>query len=275
MLILVSIWAIAANWIACNKGFYHLPKQGDKTTPSISHLQLIVSFGLYFLFSYGAVAFLLMIAGSQSSITMITAVQFSVMVVLFLSLQSFFYNKDRTVWSIIWKDKSRAPNFPIGLDFLFGMFTWLLSFPIVTVVSDLLDKLLKTVFNFEHYEQNAVKFVQLAAKSPPALLFALFSVLVMAPLVEEFLFRGVLQTYFKKRLGAKSAILLSALLFAFFHFSIHQGLGNVSLISSLLILGGFLGFLYEKRGSLWAPIGLHVAFNVISAVRILFFPETS
>jgi len=153
------------------------------------------------------------------------------------------------------------------------VFTWLLSFPIVSVVSEVVDKFLQSAFGLKYYEQTAVKFVKAAMSSPLSLTFAILSILLLAPLVEEFLFRGGLQTFFKKRLGAKAAILLSSLCFALFHFSPSQGLGNIPLIVSLFILGGFLGFLYERQGSLWSSIGLHMTFNAISAFRIILLPE--
>ena len=60
--------------------------------------------------------------------------------------------------------------------------------------------------------------------------------------------------------------------FALFHFSSLQGVGNVSLILTLLVFGGFLGFIYERQSSLFASIGLHMTFNVASTLRILISP---
>lgn len=285
MTIFVLIWIVAANWLAYTRGFYKFPKQQGNAAVLISNFQLLAVFGSYLLLTYVLTRFLLvyLLAAMRRSdptltslpISVLTGLQFGVMAILLLVIQWIIFEKDRTVFRKIWKDRTHTPPSSPLVDLWYGVITWFLSFPLVTLLADFVDTVLKKLFQLQEYEQNAVKFVKIAQTSPLSLIFALLSVLVMAPLVEEFLFRGVLQTYFKKRLGAHAAILLSALLFALFHFSPGQGLGNVSLILSLLILGTFLGFLYERQGSLWAPIGLHIAFNSISAFRILFTPDVS
>jgi len=283
MLILIAIWAIAGNWLAWSKGFYTLPKESKPSIPSISTFSLLTSFGIYLIVSFlltplfaRFVLWSMHQANpeiSSLSTTFIAGLQFSSMLVIFLLLITFIYRQNSLHFFKIWKDKTPKPTSPAEFDFGLGMITWFLSFPIVTVLSELVDKILKSFFGLKIYEQTAVRFVKVAMDSPTSLIFALLSVLVLAPLIEEFLFRGILQTYFKKRLGIYASILLSALCFSLFHFSPNQGLGNVSLVLSLFILGGFLGFLYERQRSLWACIGLHAAFNSISALRILFFPE--
>jgi membrane protease YdiL (CAAX protease family) len=74
-------------------------------------------------------------------------------------------------------------------------------------------------------------------------------------------------------LGTKAAILLTSLAFALFHYSGSQEIGNVSLIASLFTFALFLGFIYEKQSSLFASIGLHMTFNLASALRILLAAE--
>ncbi len=280
MAILVILWAFAANWLAYTKGFYQLPKQQGNEVPLVTNFQLISVFALYLLLTYFVSQVLLL--GFQAlwrpanpPVSAITGLQFGVMLILFLILQWFMFGRDPISFRKIWKDKAHTPPSSILLDLWVGGITWFMSFPLVSILGDLLDTTMKQLFHLKDFEQNAVKFVKVAMNTPLSLIFALLSVLIMAPLLEEFLFRGVLQTYLKKRIGPKAAILLSALVFAIFHYSAGHGLGNVSLIFSLLILGTFLGFLYERQGSLWAPIGLHIAFNSVSAFRILFTTDLS
>lgn len=285
MIILVAIWAIAVNWLAFKKGFYTFPKKGAKTSPLITHGQLFASFGIYLILSLfvapllAQFLFKLVHAFSPSTTSLpiiwITGFQFFSMVLIFCLLTSFIYQQDHLLFWKIWKDKQQIPCRPIEFDFGIGVLTWFLSFPIVTVIGEVADFILQSFFGLQTYEQAAVRFVKGATDSPLSLVFALLSILVLAPLVEEFLFRGILQNYFKRLLGVKAAILLSALFFALFHFSFSQGLGNVSLMVSLAILGLFLGFIYEKQGSLWTSIALHITFNSISALRIILLPESS
>ncbi|MBS0628977.1 MAG: CPBP family intramembrane metalloprotease [Verrucomicrobia bacterium] len=281
--ILLILWAFAANWLAYTKGFYQLPKQQGKDRAVVTGLQLLGVFILYLLLTYVISRFILlaiqtMLKNQNPSITTlpisaITGLQFGVMLILFYILQWFMFGRDQISYRKIWKDRTHTPSSSIWLDLWIGGITWLMSFPLVSILIDLLDVVMKQLFQLEDYEQNAVKFVKVAMNTPLSLTFALLSVLIMAPLLEEFIFRGVVQTYLRRRIGPKAAILLSAFIFAIFHYSAGHSLGNVSLIFSLLILGTFLGFLYERQGSLWAPIGLHIAFNSVSAFRILFTPE--
>ena len=83
-----------------------------------------------------------------------------------------------------------------------------------------------------------------------------------------------MQSWFKERLGPKAAILIAALCFACFHLAPSQGAGNISVAISLFTFACFLGFIYERQGSLYAPIALHMTFNTVSALRILFIPES-
>ena len=95
-----------------------------------------------------------------------------------------------------------------------------------------------------------------------------------APLLEEFLFRGLFQTWIKKHLGVKAAILIASLCFALFHVSVAHGVGNLSLVPSLFVFSCFLGFIYERQKSLFASIVLHTTFNLVSTLRIIFTIDT-
>lgn len=285
MFIFLVVWSLGANWLAYRKGFYFLPPENKKEAPLITFLQLAIGFAIYLVIALFLAPLLLNYlvkslgtidsANASSSIALVTGVQVFSLIGLFCLLQFFFYSQNKDLLKKIWKNTASPRSKPIEFDLGLGVLTWFISFPVVTLLGELFDLFLKLFFGLQHFEQIAVKFVKQAMGSPFSLIFALFSVLVMAPLIEEFLFRGLLQTYFKKRVGARSAILLSALLFSLFHFSMSQGIGNISLIFSLFLLGGYLGFLYQRQESLWAPIGLHMTFNAISAFRILFFPEVA
>ncbi|MBI4566953.1 MAG: CPBP family intramembrane metalloprotease [Planctomycetes bacterium] len=84
-------------------------------------------------------------------------------------------------------------------------------------------------------------------------LVMLFSAVVVAPLFEEFLFRGVLHAALSWRLGAWPAALLSGGAFAFIH--------GWPQAAPVWPLGVLLGILYDRTGSLWCVVAAHVAFN--------------
>lgn len=89
---------------------------------------------------------------------------------------------------------------------------------------------------------------------------------VAAPLTEELIFRGCLYGILRQIGGKFVAIAVSSLLFALIH-------GHGPSLAGLMILSVGLSLLYEKTGSLWAPILLHAAFNGLSIYGTLQWPD--
>lgn len=90
-----------------------------------------------------------------------------------------------------------------------------------------------------------------------ALILAGIVVIVVAPIAEEFFFRGFFYRALRSRLGILSAAAVNGALFGLIHFT-----GEDTL--ELLPILGFLGFVfclvYERTKTLYTVIGLH-AFN--------------
>jgi membrane protease YdiL (CAAX protease family) len=146
----------------------------------------------------------------------------------------------------------------------------LVIFPIVSLIGQICDTFLYLAFDVTGYEQMAVTFLKKTAKVPLALFASIVSIVILAPITEELLFRGFLLNFLQNRFGIKIALVVSGVLFAIFHFSISQGFGNVSLLAALSFFGIMLGIMYHKHKSLIYPILLHGLFNLLSTLRILF-----
>ncbi len=101
--------------------------------------------------------------------------------------------------------------------------------------------------------QDTVKLLQ---KSEDPLILGLMGLaaVVVAPLCEETVFRGYFYPVMKKFAGVWPAAFCSSLVFASAH-------GNLTFILPLFVFGGVLVFMYEKTGSIWAPIAVHFCFN--------------
>jgi membrane protease YdiL (CAAX protease family) len=96
---------------------------------------------------------------------------------------------------------------------------------------------------------------------------------VIAPIAEEAVFRGFAVTAWKRTVGERGAIVRAALVFALAHvISISAGsfgeAGGLIAVgfASRLPVALVLGWLLLRTGSIWAPIGLHMAFNAILLV---------
>ena len=80
------------------------------------------------------------------------------------------------------------------------------------------------------------------------------TLVVVAPVTEELLFRGTILRGFLGRYGASKAIVLSALIFCFIHLNPYQ-------FFSAFVLGLALGWIFVRTGSLWPCILGHALFN--------------
>lgn len=78
---------------------------------------------------------------------------------------------------------------------------------------------------------------------------------VIAPVFEEFLFRGFLFTSLKSRTNVWVAALISSLIFAGMHFYSWPAL------ISILVFGMAMCWLYQRTGSLWPGILFHALMN--------------
>ena len=91
----------------------------------------------------------------------------------------------------------------------------------------------------------------------------LLSAVVIAPLLEELIFRGLVQSALLAILGSARRwliILIAAVVFVL----IHSGL-PWQVRPSLFLLGVVLGWAYERTGRLWTSILIHAGFNGVNA----------
>jgi membrane protease YdiL (CAAX protease family) len=98
--------------------------------------------------------------------------------------------------------------------------------------------------------------------------FALFAV-VVAPVTEEFLFRGVLFRSVRDRYGFWPGAITSALLFGVIHYVPGTWPDALALQITMVVTGLGLAWVYEWRKTLLAPVVGHAAFNLIAVVVIV------
>lgn len=91
---------------------------------------------------------------------------------------------------------------------------------------------------------------------------------VIGPLLEEVVFRGLLQTLLLEVFGRKArwtAIVIASAIFA----SVHLGATTWHALPGLFVLGMVLGWIYERTGSLLPVYLVHAAFNAINITIVL------
>lgn len=103
-------------------------------------------------------------------------------------------------------------------------------------------------------------FFELKAPFEPSF-SSVFMLIILAPIIEEIIFRGIILKGFLMRYSATNAILLSSLIFAVIHLNIVQGI-------NAFIFGLFIGYVYFKSKSIGMTILIHFTINSIGLLSV-------
>ena len=87
------------------------------------------------------------------------------------------------------------------------------------------------------------------------------TLIAVSPAAEEFLFRGLVFNGIRRCIRFLPAAVLSSLIFAVFHGNIAQGFYGFA-------MGLAFAAVYEKSGSLAAPVEMHMAANAVSVAAM-------
>ena len=93
----------------------------------------------------------------------------------------------------------------------------------------------------------------------PSYIMNALATAVVPPFVEEFLFRGVILSQFRKY-GDVFAVIASALLFGLLHRNLYT-FKNFSKIVFAFICGLALGITLVRTNNIWIPVGIHMFVN--------------
>jgi membrane protease YdiL (CAAX protease family) len=123
-----------------------------------------------------------------------------------------------------------------------------LTIPILILTLSMLVGIVASVFPMSRGEE--AMFAEMASGN----FGMVVAVCLLAPVLEEMLFRGIILRSFLRQYSRGTAILGSAALFGFAHMNLYQYIAAVC-------MGMFLGWLYERSKSLLPCIALHAAYN--------------
>jgi membrane protease YdiL (CAAX protease family) len=162
--------------------------------------------------------------------------------------------------------------FPLGLRRGLGLDTrhWFLDstramLTLLAILPPVLGAMLLARMILPQGMQQTHQFLVLAASVPgPYLAMVIVSTVVLAPVGEELLFRGIIQTLLRNRLGAALphyaavvSLVLTSVIFAVFH------VGSPQDTPAIFLLALALGYTYERTGRLLAPMLIHSLFNAV------------
>ena len=88
---------------------------------------------------------------------------------------------------------------------------------------------------------------------------------IVAPLVEELIFRGIMYSGVRRGWGIAAAIIVSSVIFGIAHGNILQGIYAA-------LAGAVFAFAMEMTGSVWNAIAAHTAYNLSNYLAELLIP---
>lgn len=128
----------------------------------------------------------------------------------------------------------------------FGVGSYAICFGVVSIAT----RIPSVAESMEKYTQEMDTFSQMS----PSPFWEIFAVIVMAPVVEEIIFRGMILTRLKESVHPYLAVLLTALGFAVFHGNLYQAVYT-------FVFGGLAGYFTVRFSSLWYGVLMHFCLN--------------
>lgn len=155
----------------------------------------------------------------------------------------------------------------IGLRFSLADSAGLVWGVLLQIVVALITAPLVNLFDAENAEQAVSELGRSASSDVEKVLFVL-GVAVLAPIVEEVLFRGALLRWLLSKMGERPAIVVSAAVFALVHLF---DPGALFAVFGLFIIGLVLAWMTVSRdGRIGMAIAVHAGVNMLGALVFVF-----
>ena len=154
----------------------------------------------------------------------------------------------------------------LGNDIRLGLVNYISILPVVILIT-ILTAFIGNIIVGSDFKMPNHSLINLIDSDIPTWLtiFSIFLAVVAAPIVEEFLFRGILQNYmFSLTQKPWLSILVTSLLFAMVH-----GFTLKYHWPALFALSCCMGYAYIKSGSLFRSMIIHATFNAVSVASAM------
>jgi len=130
----------------------------------------------------------------------------------------------------------------------------------IAVATEEISRLIQRIIPMDQDILSALSDMMRAGNQRDLVILILAAV-VIASLVEEGLFRGMLQGTLERRGDITRAVMATALIFAFIHF-------NPWWVIEILLMAVLMGVLAWKTDSIFPPMAVHATNNAISLVMV-------
>ena len=242
-------------------GFFLLPDSREQENPEMGLRELIFSFSIYLLMQSLVVPLFFIVFYDEMN-----ADNEGVVVILSLAISS------ASLFMYCFFARNIHLKGKLYYQLPFGALSIILAYPAMMMINLVVLMGLEFLYgpDLPELDQLVLEFLKGLLSTPHLFKAAIFLVVFVVPIAEEVLFRGCLQSWLRRSFSPVVSIAITSILFGLIHFSSTQGYMNVQILISLMFLGGVLGYLYERQGSLYAPIGLHMTFNAIGVTALIY-----
>lgn len=152
----------------------------------------------------------------------------------------------------------------IGVAFGQAVPLFLMCLPLIWIASLIWTHLLtalEAAGAIDAFEPQALITLFQDGGDPIAISLLVALAILLAPIVEEIVFRGCVYRFLKSQTTLLPAQILSGCVFSFMHW-------NLMSFVPLVIVGVFLARVYEKSGNLMVAIWFHAFFNAFSLLML-------
>jgi uncharacterized protein len=152
----------------------------------------------------------------------------------------------------------------IGVAFRQAVSLFLMCLPLIWIASLIWTYLLtalEAAGAIDAFEPQALITLFQDGGDPIAISLLVALAILLAPIVEEIVFRGCVYRFLKSQTTLLPAQILSGCVFSFMHW-------NLMSFVPLVIVGVFLARVYEKSGNLIVAIWFHAFFNAFSLLML-------
>ncbi|GBE29301.1 MAG TPA: CPBP family intramembrane metalloprotease [Bacteroidetes bacterium] len=136
----------------------------------------------------------------------------------------------------------------------------------VAVIGDEISRLVDLVFPFPAEMAYGIQRMMQMDTMVDFLTMGL-TVVLIAPIVEEMLFRGFFQRYFEAKRGVTSGVMVTSALFAMYHFNIYW-------LIPILLMATVMGAMAWRAESVMPSIIVHMTNNSLGLIAANVYGET-
>lgn len=175
-----------------------------------------------------------------------TSIQVASQVVTLLGIVGFLGLRGVLSWRVLGPLRPRLRHVAMGVGI------GLSGLVIVLSLSELVNQA------FGPYDAPEQYSLQVSTTSLLVLVLTGISAVLLAPLVEELVFRSLLFQSVRRKLGLSAAMVIQALVFAYIHLEV---VGNPPAMVGLIALALWLAGAFHRTGSLVVPVVAHASYN--------------